>query len=328
MLPVHFFRWLSALLAAGIPSPRTAVSRHHREALKQPRAFSRSGRGGSFATWSCSCGVPGLWGLFAGVGPCGLALRGVRPRKGLKFGVRSRRRWEGAAVLLRQVGCGGLSWEITRGRRVLHGDLTVSEGLCLLERWSSLGSRRGSSLPSKRNISQETLLLRPLGPRRPNTAELVVKYGVWTGLLHVRLILPEVCTARAVDDGLQVMLSAYLLVPCLLRRLGGASLRRRLPSSSQRVVRRRMSPTTRSSRGRWGQGDTAGGAAPLGRAPRGMVLPPFLSHSPGEHPSRCAGAAAAWGHRCGTAVGGVGVETFYKVVSAGKHRFVFFIPSP
>lgn len=50
-----------------------------------------------------------------------------------------------------------------------------------------------------------------------------------------------------------------------------------------------------------------------------------LSHW-GEHLFCCVGAAAAWGHCCGIAVGGVGVETFYKVVSADKCRGFGFFP--
>ena len=132
------------------------------------------------------------------------------------------------------------------------------------------------------------------------------------------------------------------------RHLGGASVQRRLPSPSQRVVRRWMSLIARSSRGRWRQERAAGGTAPpsprwcclggekgiggvflagaLGKSLHRVVLPPFLSQSLGEHLSCCVGAAAAWGHHCGTAVGGVGVETFYKVVSADKCRVFFSSP--
>lgn len=83
------------------------------------------------------------------------------------------------------------------------------------------------------------------------------------------------------------------------RCLGGTSVRRRLPSPSQRVVRRWMCMIARSSRGRWRQEHAAGGTAPpspqwcrlggergiggvflagaLGKSPHHAVLPPFLS---------------------------------------------------
>lgn len=78
-----------------------------------------------------------------------------------------------------------------------------------------------------------------------------------------------------------------------------ALVRQKLPSPSQRVVRRWTSLIARSSRGRWRQERVAGGtdapnclggvgsitgvflAGALGKSPHRIVLPPFLSQSLG-----------------------------------------------